>query len=487
VTIAKTGVFQAYPKEVGQNEKQQMLYVGNILYPSVYPTLKTKTIFETPNDEVTSSLTDLSISGNKLTFGPSNDKVAPLSSKEVRIHYTNNGRFLVTEKLVRTLEVSHWGNNLAYEEFYDVIHGGAKLKGYYSRLDFDREMYRHHETAVIKQFSFELPPDTTDVYYRDIIGNVSTSNFRSSPFEKSSLLELRPRFPLYGGWKTSWYHGYNTLLSNSLEVGSDGSFVLNFDFVAPYEDAVIEEFILRVTLPEGADDIRFEPGFDLDYEQSTEKIQTYLDTIGRPVVVIKKKNVVNEHQVPVKIIYRYRTVLMLQEPLLLIAFYFFLFVCSIILVRLDLRILTPEVLKKDKLAEYWYDLVEREEMKRNIFKRLQDSTSKFEERAKNLEADLDKRIKEVKAIQTKVAEIDTGIAAQIGKFNDDTKVRFDELVKAYKGYHEANKDLNSANLPAAALKKKEDILAEKERYLNNCLDTQQKEDAAIDEILRRYL
>ena len=52
-----------------------------------------------------------------------------------------------------------------------------------------------------------LPPTASDVYYRDEIGNISTSNLKESA-EKIEL-ELKPRFPLFGGWKTDYIVGYN--------------------------------------------------------------------------------------------------------------------------------------------------------------------------------------------------------------------------------------------------------------------------------------
>ena len=52
-----------------------------------------------------------------------------------------------------------------------------------------------------------LPASARDVYYRDEIGNISTSNLREQ--DDSVELELRPRFPLFGGWKTHYYIGYN--------------------------------------------------------------------------------------------------------------------------------------------------------------------------------------------------------------------------------------------------------------------------------------
>lgn len=56
-----------------------------------------------------------------------------------------------------------------------------------------------HETRIIF--------DASDIYYRDNIGNVSTSTVRHRLGGVD--LSLLTRFPLYGGWKTSWYQGYN--------------------------------------------------------------------------------------------------------------------------------------------------------------------------------------------------------------------------------------------------------------------------------------
>ena len=53
------------------------------------------------------------------------------------MHYENNNPFLVVSSMTRVIEVSHWGN-IAVEETYDVYHSGAKLKGSFSRYDYQR-------------------------------------------------------------------------------------------------------------------------------------------------------------------------------------------------------------------------------------------------------------------------------------------------------------------------------------------------------------
>ena len=59
-----------------------------------------------------------------------------------------------------------------------------------------------------------LPVSAKDVYYRDEIGNISTSHLHET--DDGVELELRPRFPLFGGWKTHYYIGYNVPSYESL-------------------------------------------------------------------------------------------------------------------------------------------------------------------------------------------------------------------------------------------------------------------------------
>lgn len=58
-----------------------------------------------------------------------------------------------------------------------------------------------------RSFKTILPASAKDVYYRDEIGNISTSHMRIQ--DDAVELDLRPRFPLFGGWKTHYKIGYN--------------------------------------------------------------------------------------------------------------------------------------------------------------------------------------------------------------------------------------------------------------------------------------
>ena len=56
----------------------------------------------------------------------------------MRVHYENNAPFLVAEKLEREVEVSHWGNVAITDKIW-LKHNGAKLKGPFSRFDYQRQ------------------------------------------------------------------------------------------------------------------------------------------------------------------------------------------------------------------------------------------------------------------------------------------------------------------------------------------------------------
>ena len=66
-----------------------------------------------------------------------------------------------------------------------------------------------------------LPLEATDVYYRDLIGNISTSALRQDYRADETVLELTPRFPMFGGWRNHYTIGYN--VPSATYLSSDGS------------------------------------------------------------------------------------------------------------------------------------------------------------------------------------------------------------------------------------------------------------------------
>lgn len=145
-----------YPSEITQAERQLVLYKTNAYYYSRYATQTQKTTVTLPTDRAESyTQTPKPVAKNEqaVVYGPY-ENVAALSRSEISLHYENNNPFLTVSNLNRWIEVSHWGN-IAVEETVDMYHSGAKLKGSFSRLDFQRrqDSYSAVKTFKVKTFN----------------------------------------------------------------------------------------------------------------------------------------------------------------------------------------------------------------------------------------------------------------------------------------------------------------------------------------------
>lgn len=137
--------------------------------------------------------------------------------------------------------------------------------------------------------------------------------------------------------------GYNLPTENYLMVDNQhsGVYVLNISFAPTFEDATIDEITVRIIMPEGASNHEVHTPFPID-SQSVSHHYTYLDTSGRPVVVVTKKNIGSEHNKPFQLVYHFSTLSMFQEPFLLIIAYFAFFLLIMIYVRMEFHIGPPK-------------------------------------------------------------------------------------------------------------------------------------------------
>jgi oligosaccharyltransferase complex subunit alpha (ribophorin I) len=240
----------------------------------------------------------------------------------------NNKPFAKFSTLARELEVSHWGN-VAIEEIYELKHAGAKLKGGFSRFDY--MMRRGGPNPSFRSLVASLPRQANNIYYRDQIGNISTSSLRMG--DEDLELEIETRFPMFGGWQTQFYIGYSVPTEVMLFADpATGKHSLQFDFFTIFDDVWVEDMEIKVVLPEGCSDIKVNVPYAVEQSRTTRF--TYLDSKfngGRPVVIIKAKNIVPEHDGQMMISYTFNRSRMMVEPLMLVCsfFCFFLF-CSVL-------------------------------------------------------------------------------------------------------------------------------------------------------------
>merc|ERR1712029_136118 len=335
VLLAKA--LEMYPKEIVQRERQLVLYSGNhyVLLPYKCKSQTTKITLPSATVESYSKLKPVSMTESTITYGPFAN-VEAYSSDDMTVHNENNNAFLVVSRLERVLEVSMWGN-IAVEETVDVVHKGAVLKGSFSRYEFQRE---NSGVSAVKSFKTFLPASANGVYYRDDIGNISTSAMRI--LEDAVEVDLRPRFPLFGGWKTHYVLGYNVPSYEYLyNTGDD--FVLNMRMIDHvFDDMLVEDFTLKVILPEFSKVGKFEAPFPT--KRLPDSLHyTYLDIQGRPVVTIKNVGDLTEKNIKdFELSFKFSKLSMIMEPLMLIVAFLLFFFFAFVYVRLDFSISKDE-------------------------------------------------------------------------------------------------------------------------------------------------
>ncbi|KAI9278959.1 Ribophorin I [Phascolomyces articulosus] len=300
VKLAYTHALTPLPAKIPQVARQFVVYSDNIYLYSPYFTDEVKTTVQLPSQVVQSYTGGEHVqhTGNKIVYGPFHS-IMPETFDKLRVHYEYGKPLLTVTELVRDLQVSHWGGNLGVEENYKLHHSGAELDTQFSRATYQLTRMVHGQTNVLKDMAFRLPSQARDVYYRDDIGNVSTSHFRNEL--ESSVLEITPRYPLFGGWNYTWFHGYNVDLGRFDHYSKEkDEYILNVNFVENVQDMVVDKAVVRVVLPEGATNVQVHTPFKMDSIQH-ETHYTNFDSTGRYLVILEKHNVVREHEQPIQV------------------------------------------------------------------------------------------------------------------------------------------------------------------------------------------
>nr|CAB3502145.1 unnamed protein product [Digitaria exilis] len=268
-----THSLQPFPEEITQAEAQLVVYQDSAHYLSPYPVKSQSLTIRLPGGRVESYTRHPSakLVDSELKYGASED-LPPFSYLPVIVHFENNNPFAVAKEVIREIEISHWGN-VQITEHYTITHGGAKLKGEFSRIDYQSRPYVRGVSSF-RNLIARLPPRAHSIYYRDEIGNISTSHL----------------------WSDS----------------------------------------KKVVLPEGSKDIEVSAPFPT--KQWQEVKYSHLDIVGRPVVVLEKPDVIPEHNLYFQVYYKFNNISLLQEPLMLITGFFLLFVACIVYMRTDMSI-----------------------------------------------------------------------------------------------------------------------------------------------------
>ncbi|XP_022055913.1 dolichyl-diphosphooligosaccharide--protein glycosyltransferase subunit 1 [Acanthochromis polyacanthus] len=420
VEMTFSHVLKPFPTHITQAERQLVIFQGNHYLYSPYPTRSQTTRVRLASKTVESytKLGNPSKTDEIIEYGPFRD-VAPFSEDTMKIHYENNTPFLTISSITRTIEVSHWGN-IAVEETIDLRHTGAILKGPFSRYDYQRQS--DSGISSVKSFKTILPASAQDVYYRDEIGNISTSHLQV--LDDSVEVEVRPRFPLFGGWKTHYIIGYNLPSYEYLYTLGD-QYALKMRLVDHvYDDQVIDSMTVKIILPEGARNINVETPYKIT-RMPNQLHYTYLDTFGRPVLVATKNNLVEQHIQDVVVHYNFNKILMLQEPLLVVGAFYILFFTVIIYVRLDFAITKdPAAEVRMKVASITEQVLTLVNKRLGLYRHMDEVVNRYKQSRdtgalnsgrKTLEADHRALTNEISSLQARLKAEGSDLADKVGE------------------------------------------------------------------------
>ncbi|KAF2711562.1 Ribophorin I [Pleomassaria siparia CBS 279.74] len=349
ITYSILSSLSPVPASIGQTDKQYVQYTFSAYTPSAYETEKQKTKIKFPNSDVPDYTTlpadlnaenkaDPQKQGSTFTYGPYHNIPAG-AQQSVSVRYEFTKPLTHASLLERDIEVSHWGGNLASEERYWLVNKGASLKNHFSRVEWQKSSYMSPPTSALKILNLPLHPGALNPYFTDDIGNVSTSRFR--PGKKEALLELRPRYPIFGGWKYSFRVGWDADLSSYLRKLKGDSYVLKVPFLEGPRIGEGLEYArvnLRVILPEGAANVKYSTTVPI-IASTTTLHKTFLDTVGRTSLSLSAINVVDDLRDRELIVtYDYPWTAGLRKPIVITLGVFSLFAVVFVIGTLDTSI-----------------------------------------------------------------------------------------------------------------------------------------------------
>lgn len=265
ITYPHLSSLHPLPATIEQSAKQYLVYTFSAYSPSAYRTLKQKTKLKLPTTDIPDYTSlpaqsnlegkpDPQRQGSTFTYGPYGE-IPGGAAEEVQVRYEFTRPLIHASLLERDLEISHWGGNLATEERYWLINRGAKLSKQFSRAAWAQTAYYNPPTTALRELRIPLKGGAMDAYFTDDIGNVSTSRFRTNAREAN--LDLKPRYPIFGGWRYNFRVGWNADLKPYLRriPKETNSYVLNVPLLEGPKNAEgieYEKVHVRIILPEGA-------------------------------------------------------------------------------------------------------------------------------------------------------------------------------------------------------------------------------------------
>ncbi len=233
-----------------------MEFVDNLYVFSMYPIRSQETIVTVPNVKKIEYYTERDATINEksksIKYGP---VYGAYKEEELRIHYELPVPLITFPSVEKHIELSHLGS-ISIREQYELKNDAAGLEGEFNRIKYSSLSNYQQAGHIFRKLYTQLPRKAFNLYYRDVIGNVSTSvATRQGSYV---FFEIRPRFPVLGGWQTKWEQGYKLL--NQFYIKYDAHdpdlYVFNQTFGYAFKKIMAGKYKLSVMLPPGAHDVK---------------------------------------------------------------------------------------------------------------------------------------------------------------------------------------------------------------------------------------
>ncbi|CAN6202516.1 unnamed protein product [Urochloa humidicola] len=303
VLYVLTHVLDPYPARiVSQSEPHQLVYYhDSAVLLSPYHVVEQVTYIKMPSDRIESftKVDPTSYAGAEMKYGTYSDRM-PITYLPISVHYENRP-FAVVQKLERKVDVPRWGH-IKVTDKYKMKQDGAWYKRIFLMLAarfLPQSLFSlsRLECPGILPFAETLPSSSKDRLYFTLIQG--------------------PRY----GWHCTFTAGYGLPLENFLfEV--DGRRYINLTFGFPELDTVVDDFSTTIVLPEGSKN----PQTIVPFPTKTSYSYLYY-VAGRTKVVLKKKNVVGEHNVPFQVYYESNPIFAMADTFNVWAVIGFIAVC----------------------------------------------------------------------------------------------------------------------------------------------------------------
>lgn len=358
-----------FPAQTFAFDSQGVVLTLSSLVSSPYETdtEKTEIVLESAKTLISANPSDLlSVSEGLKISTPAMDaskrKELAKSATKIQIHFVHLFPLPHLARVKKTVEISHWGAAVSVKEEIELVNRGAALKGEFNRVPFVHLKYSGKEKSpfpighTLMSVNGIVPRDAFNIHYRDVIGNVSSSHARREAGH--TLVEITPRFPMLGGWKTEFELSYDVpaakRILQSTESGSD-QFVVWVPLEHAIQNVHADELDLEIILPAGATDVSVAPPLDAKISFNKKGWMVAPWQSGKTAIRINPGPVYGRpYNLAVKYSLSQSNVFL--APLLITLYVFVFFAAFIVLRRVRLEIANTKEIEVEDIHNADYDI-----------------------------------------------------------------------------------------------------------------------------------